>query len=72
MVIEVMCPNCGKRFKIDVPSIDKYKARVAYLEKQLAAATKSKAPPYGTSDNPMAGVDYLKNIFGMFDDKEKH
>lgn len=52
MKIPIKCPECGKLFTIDVPAIEKYKRRVAELEKQLRENSE---------------VNKLKRIFGMED-----
>ena len=59
MLIKIKCPDCGKQFTIDVPSIDKYKSDCAKLQAEIIQLRKQL--------KERNGLDYLKNMFGMED-----
>jgi len=50
MIIPIACPKCKAKFRIDVPAIEKYKAKIAKIEAKV---------------RDLEAVDKLKNLFGM-------
>lgn len=62
MIITINCPDCSKEIKIDIPAVDRWKARALSAETKVSNLQRR----IHELEKEAAGIAGLEKLFGGF------